>query len=104
MNNTQKMKTKFRSSKKWKDLRHRMNVKQKGLDPITLHKLRKGANLHHLDLDERHYQDIENEDKFIFVNKNTHSWIHEIYTYYRKDEGILVRLKQVLDNMKEINS
>lgn len=103
MSENQKKKTKFRASRKWKDFRHKMNVKQKGLDPITNSKLRKGANLHHCDLNEDHYEDLSNEDNFIFVNHNTHQWIHEIYRYFVKDEEIIERLKNVLIKMKEIN-
>lgn len=47
MNETQKLKTKFRSSAKWKKFKHFMNVKQRGLCYITHKKLLKGANLHH---------------------------------------------------------
>ena len=98
------MKTKFRASKTWRDFRHKINVKQKGLDPITGHKLRKNSNLHHMNLSPDCYQDLTNEDNFVFVNHNTHKWLHEIYTFYKKDPLILERLKYYLDRMVEINA
>lgn len=103
MNQNQKLKTKFRASKEWKDFRHYMNVKQEGLDFISKTKLRKYANLHHLDLDPEHYQDISNDNNFVYVNNGMHDVIHYLYTYYRKDVSVLDRLKQVLDRMLEIN-
>ena len=114
MNETQKKKAKFRSSKSWKLFRHKISVwklfrhkisvKQKGLDYITHAKLRKMSNLHHMDLNEKNYTNLDNEDNFIFCNHNTHCWIHEIYTYYKKDPEVLERLKEVLDRMVEINA
>lgn len=104
MTDAQKKKTKFRQSAKWKKFRHFINVKQKGLDFITHKKLLKGANLHHMDLRAENYEDLSNPDNFIFLNKQMHSVVHDLYRYYEKDEGVLDRLKIVLDKMKEINS
>lgn len=103
MNETQKLKTKFRSSAKWKKFKHFMNVKQKGLCYITRKKLLKGANLHHLDLNEEHYQDLSNPDNFVYVNKSLHDVIHVLYRYYPKDPKVLDRLKEVLDQMVKLN-
>ena len=104
MNESQKKKNKFRSSKVWKLFRHKISVKQNGLDYITHAKLRKMSNLHHMDLNEKNYTNLDNEDNFVFINHNTHCWIHEIYTYYKKDPEVLERLKEVLDRMVEINA
>lgn len=60
------------------------------------------ANLHHLNLDDSKYTDLSIEDNFVYVNHNTHSWLHEIYTYYKKDESVLERLKYYLDKMKQL--
>ena len=43
MNDSQKKKRNFRQSKKWRDFRHKKNVEQKGIDPITKKKLCKGG-------------------------------------------------------------
>lgn len=103
MNDLQKKKRNFRASKIWKAFRHKINVMQKGLDYITHKKLLKGANLHHMNLDASKYEDLSNEDQFIFLNKSTHTWVHEIYRYYRTDPEVLDRLKEVLDKMILIN-
>lgn len=95
MNNNQKAKRNFRNSKVWRDFRHKMNVKQNGIDPITGKKLRKGCNLHHrhvtADIDE--YADISNEDHYVMLNKTTHEFLHEIYRYWKTDPGILSRIE-----------
>lgn len=103
MNDTQKMKTKFRSSAKWKKFKHFMNVKQNGLCFITHKKLLKGANLHHLNMRSEDYQNLENPDHFVYLNKSLHEVVHTLYRYYPKDPAILDRLKYVLDLMVEIN-
>ena len=104
LNESQKKKSRFRASKIWLAFRHKISVKQKGLDYITHAKLRKMSNLHHMDLDEKHYTDLSNEDNFVFLNHSSHRWIHEIFSYYKKDPAVLERLKEVLDKMLEINS
>lgn len=103
MTEGQKKKRNFRSSKKWKEFRHKKSVEQKGIDPITLKKLYKMANLHHMDLDEKKYEDLSKPENFVYLNKNTHDVIHFLYTYYKNDTGILDRLKYYLDKMVEIN-
>lgn len=97
-----KAKASFRNSKKWKNFREEL-YRESPRDYITHKKLRKGYNVHHLDLNPEHYQDVEDHGKFINVNHNTHSWIHELYVYYHKDRAVLDRLKEVLDKMCDIN-
>ena len=82
----QKAKRSYRNSKEWKSFRHKMNVKQKGIDPITGGKLSKSANLHHrhVTADEEEYQNITNEDDFVMLNLMTHKVLHWVYTYYKK--------------------
>ncbi len=99
--NTRKKKA-FRQKKIWKTFKHTMNVKDKGKDYITNKKLLRGYELHHLDLNPDNYS-VLNEDNFISLNKMTHKVIHFIYGCYKEDEGIMDRLKEVLDKMIEIN-
>lgn len=103
MNNTQKAKRNFRNSKKWKSFRSQIYKKQNGIDAITHKKLLRYANLHHLDLDEQNYENLSNEENFVFLNKNMHKVVHELWRYYKTDQEILDRLKVVLDKMLEIN-
>ena len=96
MNNSQKKKRNFRASKKWRELRHKMNVKQKGIDPITKKKLIKGCNLHHRNLSADEYENIDNEEDFIMMNHATHEALHWIYRYWKADPEILYRIEAEL--------
>ena len=103
MNETQKAKRNFRASKKWKEFRHKINVKQNGLCYITHKKLYKSANLHHIDLNEEHYEDISNENNFVFLNKSMHDVVHALWRYYKTDKLVLKRLEEVLEMMLLVN-
>ena len=103
LNETQKAKKRLRQTKAWKQLRHDKNVEQKGIDPITLGKLSKTCNLHHLDLDEENYSKIDNKDNFILLNKVTHDMIHWLYKYQSKDKQFIDRLMEVVNRMVELN-
>ena len=77
-----------------------MNVKQKGVDPITGGKLSRGANLHHrhVTADEEEYKDISNEDEYVMLNLMTHKVLHWCYIYYRKyGREFLDRIEQELN-------
>jgi hypothetical protein len=100
----QTKKERFRQSKKWKDFRHFMHTLQHGIDPITKKKLYKMANLHHMNLDESHYDDISNPDNFVFCNSKTHDALHWAYNYYKDDPEFLERFKYYLDKMVELNA
>lgn len=99
---TQKEKSKFRQSAKWKKFRANLKKRRK-VDAVTNFPLRSGWNLHHLNLDSSRYTDISDEKNFECLNKKTHDMIHFLFTYYRKDSEILSRLKKILDRMKKIN-
>jgi len=103
MTENEKRKRKFRQSKKWKDFRHHLNVKQDGRCYITKSKLRKLSAVHHLDLNPENYADL-NEENFVFVLHSIHDVIHSLYPYYKKDRTVLDRLKEVLDKMVELNT
>ena len=103
LNQNQKAKTKFRATKKWKDFRHKIYIKQGGKDYITQSKLRKYSALHHCDLDQNHYEDLSNEDNFYYLNNGCHDTVHYLFTYYKKDQTVLDRLQEVLDKMLEVN-
>lgn len=94
----QKAKRSFRSSKKWKEFRHKIYIKQDGVDPITQKKLYKGCNLHHrfVTASEEEYSDISNEDDFVMLNKSTHQILHDIYRYWKNDPLILDRIEEEL--------
>ena len=99
---TQKDKSKFRRSGKWKKFRNYLR-KKRYVDCITLKPLYAGWNLHHLDLDKNHYEDISDEGKFACLNKKTHDAVHFFYQYYVKDKMVIARLTTLLEEMKIIN-
>ena len=95
----QQEKTKFRETSVWKEFRKRFSGRQ---DPITLKKLPKRYNLHHMDLSPLNYSNLK-MDRFVPLGSTTHDIVHYLYGYYRKDKEILKRLKKILDKMVEIN-
>jgi len=92
----------FRKSKTWENFR-KVKFADSSKDYITHKKLKANYPLHHLDLNPDNYQDLSNISHFENLNRESHSWVHEIYKYYRKDPKVLDRLKEVLDRMVEIN-
>lgn len=99
---TQKLKSKFRATSKWKKFRKKLGDERK-VDFVTEKPLRKGWQLHHLNLDEKQYEDITDEEKFCCLNKSTHDIVHTLWRYYQKDSKVLDRLKILMDKMKDIN-
>lgn len=102
MNN--KERAKFRTSKAWKELRHYKNVEQKGIDPITLRKLTKMNNCHHLDTRAEHYNKVDDSSRFVCLNQKTHETVHFLFTYYKNDPRILERLEEYLKLMLQFSN
>lgn len=100
----QQSKRKFRGSKEWKEFRQYMRSKQK-VDPITGAKLTAMANLHHLDLNDEHYEDLSDETHFVFLNQAMHKVVHALFLKsdpkaWRKRVLNLIR---ILKQMEAIN-
>lgn len=102
---TQKNKTKFRASKKWKEFRDKKRKEQK-VDPITGAKLTRMANLHHLDLNEEHYEDLSDESHFVFLNQAMHKTVHALFLKSKPREWRkrVLALIKILKEMENINS
>lgn len=98
-----KQKQKFRKSAKWKKFRNYLKKRQDGLDLITMKKLYKGYTVHHLDLDAKNYENLDEDLHFLACNKKTHEAIHWLYDYYKNDPQIIKRLEKVLNMMIKIN-
>ena len=103
------LKNKFRQTKAWKEFRSEMKEYCHNIDYITQSKLLRGANLHHKVLLKssknveqvmEHYMDISDKDNFVFLNKTTHETVHFLFKYYIKDEQVIDRLREVLQEMK----
>ena len=100
---SQKTKSKFRQSAKWKKFRIHMKKKYK-TDYVTGYPLRPGWNLHHMDLNKEHYEDITDEGHFRCLNKMMHEMVHNLYRYYVNDQNVINRLRQLLEVMRRLNS
>lgn len=101
MTDIQKQKRNFRNSKAFKEHKKKKFRECGGIDKITLHKLRRGWNFHHEDLDESHYEILN--DNFLCCNNMTHKFIHWLFRYYIKDEGIIARISEEMEKMKKLN-
>jgi hypothetical protein len=102
MNEIQKAKKKFRQTKEWKNFRKLMFSKSGKIDCITQKPLRKGWQLHHRNLDETKYAELQ-EENFVCINNMTHKFIHWLWTYYQHDPQIINRIKAEMQKMKKIN-
>lgn len=98
MNSTER--TNFRKRKAWLDFRESF---RKEKDALTQSKLSKRFNLHHLDMNPLHYDDLTHRENFIPLNSKSHDLIHFLLPYYKKDPAILDRLKTILDKMVELD-
>lgn len=61
MNDKQKSKRKFRQSKEWRNFRAFMKKAAGGKDLVTLKPLRKGYQIHHMNLDEKQYENLRED-------------------------------------------
>lgn len=95
----QQEKSKFRNTSIWKEFRKKFS---KTVDAITLRKLPKRYNLHHLSLSPYEYTNLK-MNRFVPLSSSMHDAVHLFYNYYRKDRNVLKRLKKILDLMVEIN-
>lgn len=100
MTEVKKAKAKFRATKEWKQFRDLMFKEFDGKDAITGRPLRKGWQLHHLDLDPDNYR-ILNPNHFIPLNKKTHDVVHFLFRY--DIFKVIKALSKVLILMHEIN-
>lgn len=71
-------------------------LKQGSVDLITKKKLCKGFNVHHRCLSADEYENLENEEDFVCLNKITHQMLHDIYRYWKNDREFLARIEEEL--------
>lgn len=96
---TDEEKRQFRRSKPWSNFRQRMRLRFDKKDYITGEDLLRDWNLHHLDMNDKHYTDLSKPDKFLPLNRETHKFVHWLFRFYRHDRDVLRRLKFVMDMM-----
>ena len=80
---TAKERNSFRKTKLWQAFRKQIAKLYDNRDAITGDRLRKGWNLHHMDLDKQNYDKLIPEH-FIPLNKGTHDLLHRLYTFIVK--------------------
>lgn len=102
MSKNSELKSKFRRSVEWKNFRKHMADLYDNKDAITGKPLRKGWNLHHLDMSVENYQDLD-EDKFIPLNKASHEMLHQVFRYSYAIEQ-LIHYVQKMDQLNKQES
>lgn len=98
---TRQQKYDFRMSSKWKQFRVKCKKAANYFDFITKQPLTKTWNLHHLDLRDKHYTDTSDIKRFLPLNKNTHEFVHWLYSLWYKDKSVLNRIQIVLEEMQQ---
>ena len=101
----QKAKRKFRQSKKWQDFRHQMYEQSNRVCAVTGAKLTKMWQLHHMDLNEEHYENLEPEN-FVCLSWNMHKVVHAIFVKSKPREWRkrVLNLIKILKKMEKLNS
>lgn len=96
----QALKRKVRKSPEWAELRQLKFNEQNGVDPITLRPLTKGWALHHMDLREEHYDNL-NPERFLAVSHTHHEMLHWGFNIYKRTKSFdfLDILKEEILNM-----
>lgn len=91
----QALKRKVRRSPEWYELRLLKYKEQNGIDPITLRPLTNGWALHHMDLREEHYDNLE-PNRFLAVSHTHHEMLHWCFNIYKRTNSF-----DFLDILKE---
>ena len=111
----QEEKSWFRTTHAWVDFRKTFEVDTykelkngkkkpiKAVDYLTGNPLKKGYQLHHMDLNSEHYTDLIREH-FIPLNPQSHDTLHWAYTQMCKDKDFINRFVDLLNKMYEINN
>ena len=102
MNDIQKKKRDFRTSKIWKQFRKTKMNEQNNICFLSGRKLTGRWNLHHrlhsTAYAEEHYSDISNPENYIAINQMQHDLLHSIirgYIKYGREEY----LKRLIDEV-----
>ena len=96
-----KLKAKFRNTAQWKKFRAYMYKLSGKKDALTGMPLRKGWQLHHLDMTPENYKDL-NPENFCCLNRKSHELIHFLFNY--DCDTILKNAKVILQKMKALEA
>lgn len=94
-----KEREKFRRTSTWQKTRAAARAKT-NIDYITKEYLTRLWELHHLDLNVKRYDQVDDLNKFLPLNPTTHDFVHFVYKIWKKDKGVLKRLETVLEKME----
>lgn len=103
MTETKRNHYRVRNTPEWKTLRTRLIDFQKGLCPISGRALGRQAAVHHMDLDDAHYGDLDDISKFICVTSTIHDALHTLYKCPVGWKKALENLAIVMQRMDELN-
>lgn len=98
---TQAFRRKVRSSKYWAELRSLKRNEQQNIDPISLGKLSRSANLHHLSTFSVDFYDDLNPERFKLLNQKTHDTVHFLFDIVLREGNfdVFYRLQSVIVDM-----
>jgi hypothetical protein len=103
--NTQREKRRFRDTKRWKEFREHMKALQDNTCQITGARLTRLWQLHHMDLNEEHYENLK-EENFVCLSWNMHKVVHALFVKSRPREWRkrVMKLILILKRMEALNS
>lgn len=97
----QTFRRKVRASKHWAELRSLKRNEQQNIDPISLGRLSKSANLHHLSTFSVDFYDDLNPERFKLLNQKTHDAVHFLFDIVLREGNfdVFYRLQSVIVDM-----
>ena len=98
---TQAFRRKVRASKLWAELRSLKRNEQQNIDPISLGKLSRSANLHHLSTFSVDFYDDLNPERFKLLNQKTHDTVHFLFDIVLREGNfdVFYRLQSIIVDM-----
>lgn len=98
----QQEKTKFRSSARWMKFRKKLKAMQVD-DPVTGAKLDTSYTVHHLDMDERNYTNLDHIENFVCLNETSHSMVHFLRDSAGGWRHAILALIDIMKRMDKLN-
>lgn len=92
----------FRGSVAWKALKGQVAHLQNNKCFVSGRPLTNRANLHHLDLDLDHYEQIDDISRFVYLSADIHDAVHTLYKCpvgWRKALGNMAAVMQRMDEL-----
>lgn len=93
----------FRGSVAWKALKGQVAHLQDNKCFVSGRPLTNRANLHHLDLDLDHYEQIDDISHFVYLSADIHDAVHTLFKCPVGWKKALDNLADVLQRMDELN-